>query len=93
MEANSELSWRDVQHIIVETSKPENLSSADWQMNGANRKVSHSFGYGMMDASAMIDLAKEWVSVPPQRKCVIETTHGHYQKPMYFKIKYRLKYS
>ena len=82
MEANSELNWRDIQHIIVQTARPDNLSSSDWQLNGANRRVSHSFGYGMMDANAMIDLAKKWVSVPSQRKCIIETSHSPYQKPM-----------
>ena len=83
LEANPELSWRDIQHIIVETSKPANLSSSDWQLNGANHKVSHSFGYGMMDASAMIDLAKTWTNVPHQRKCVIESSlNGHHQKPV-----------
>ena len=38
MEANSELTWRDIQHIIVETSNPDMLLSVDWQLNGANRK-------------------------------------------------------
>lgn len=73
LEANPELSWRDIQHIIVETSRPANLSSSDWQINGANRRVSHSFGYGMLDAAAMVDLAKTWVNVPNQRKCVVES--------------------
>jgi furin len=83
LEANPELSWRDIQHIIVETAQPENLSSTDWQLNGANRKVSHSFGYGMMDALSMVELAKKWTNVPSQRKCVIESSkNGHHQKPM-----------
>lgn len=83
LEANPELSWRDIQHIIVETSKPDNLSSSDWQLNGASRKVSHSFGYGMMNALAMVQMAKKWINVPNQRKCVIESSpNGHHQKPM-----------
>ena len=83
LEANPNLSWRDIQHLIIETSRPENLSTADWQENGVNRLVSHSFGYGMMDASAMVDLAKKWTNVPAQRKCVIESSeNGHHQKPM-----------
>ncbi|RNA06034.1 Furin-like protease isoforms 1 1-X, partial [Brachionus plicatilis] len=83
LEANPELSWRDIQHIIVETSKPDNLSSSDWQLNGASRKVSHSFGYGMMNALAMVQMAKKWINVPNQRKCVIESSpNGHHQKPI-----------
>ena len=83
LEANPELSWRDIQHIIVETAKPSNLLSTDWHANGVNRKVSHSFGYGMMDALAMIDLSKTWMNVPHQRKCVIESSqNGQHQKPV-----------
>lgn len=33
--------------------------------------VSHSYGYGLLDASAIVELAKTWTSVGPQRKCVI----------------------
>lgn len=33
--------------------------------------VSHSYGYGLLDASAIVDLAKTWTTVQPQRKCVI----------------------
>ena len=31
--------------------------------------VSHSFGYGLMDAGAMVQLAKNWTTVPPQHIC------------------------
>lgn len=33
--------------------------------------VSHSYGYGLLDASAMVALAQNWTSVGPQHKCVI----------------------
>lgn len=33
--------------------------------------VSHSYGYGLLDAGAIVELAKTWTSVGPQRKCVI----------------------
>ncbi len=33
--------------------------------------VSHSYGYGLLDASAIVSLAQTWTSVGPQRKCVI----------------------
>lgn len=34
--------------------------------------VSHSFGYGLMDAGAMVRLARVWKSVPPQQFCEIK---------------------
>lgn len=33
--------------------------------------VSHSFGYGLMDAAAMVKAARSWNSVPPQQLCEI----------------------
>lgn len=34
--------------------------------------VSHSYGYGLLDAGAMVALAQNWTTVAPQRKCIIE---------------------
>jgi len=31
--------------------------------------VSHKFGYGLMDAAAMVSLAEQWTTVPAQRIC------------------------
>ena len=31
LEANPDLTWRDVQHIMVRTSKPANLQAQDWR--------------------------------------------------------------
>ncbi|XP_069758522.1 furin-like isoform X2 [Narcine bancroftii] len=70
LEANKNLTWRDMQHLVVRTSKPAHLSSSDWITNGVGRKVSHSYGYGLLNAGAMVALAKNWTSVGDQRKCV-----------------------
>lgn len=34
--------------------------------------VSHSYGYGLLDAGAMVALAQNWTTVAPQRKCTID---------------------
>lgn len=74
LEANPNLTWRDMQHIVVRTARPQHLIANDWQVNGVGRNVSHSFGYGLMDAYAMVKLAKNWITVPEQRKCEIGAT-------------------
>ncbi|KAH0620147.1 hypothetical protein JD844_014780 [Phrynosoma platyrhinos] len=66
------LTWRDMQHLVVRTSKPAHLNTNDWATNGVGRKVSHSYGYGLLDAGAMVALAKNWTSVGPQRKCIVD---------------------
>ncbi|XP_071381278.1 furin (paired basic amino acid cleaving enzyme) a [Centroberyx affinis] len=71
LEANKNLTWRDMQHLVVRTSHPAHLLTNDWRTNGVGRKVSHSYGYGLLDASAIVTLANKWTSVGPQRKCVL----------------------
>ena len=40
-----------------------NLKAMDWNVNGVGRYFSHSFGYGMMDASGMVKMAQTWNNV------------------------------
>ncbi|RZF35824.1 hypothetical protein LSTR_LSTR006282 [Laodelphax striatellus] len=70
LEANPELTWRDMQFIVVLTSKAAPLEKENgWITNGIKRKVSHKFGYGLMDGEAMVNLAEQWTPVPPQHIC------------------------
>ena len=40
LEANPDLGWRDMQHIIIRTSKRQLLQADDWSINGVGREVS-----------------------------------------------------
>ncbi|XP_052006866.1 furin (paired basic amino acid cleaving enzyme) a [Xyrauchen texanus] len=71
LEANKNLTWRDMQHLVVRTSNPAHLTTNDWKTNGVGRRVSHSYGYGLLDAGAIVALAKNWTNVGPQQKCVL----------------------
>ncbi|XP_069939490.1 furin-like protease 2 isoform X1 [Cherax quadricarinatus] len=70
LEANPDLTWRDMQHLVVMTSRYEPLRQEDgWFINGVGRRVSHKFGYGLMDAGKLVELAEKWTTVPPQHVC------------------------
>nr|XP_036218232.1 furin-like protease 2 [Bactrocera oleae] len=70
LEANPNLTWRDMQYLVVYTSRPSPLEKeSGWILNGVKRKYSHKFGYGLMDAGAMVSLAEQWTTVPPQHIC------------------------
>lgn len=69
LEANANLTWRDVQYLTLMTANPEPLRNAQWITNGVGRKVSLRFGYGLMDAGRMTYLAPLWRSVPEQKTC------------------------
>lgn len=71
LQTNPSLTWRDVQHLVVETSKRHDLQDdfSNWQLNGAGFNVSQVLGFGLMDAEALVNRAKTWVSVPEQISC------------------------
>ncbi|KAF3833148.1 hypothetical protein F7725_026813 [Dissostichus mawsoni] len=63
------LTWRDVQHLLVKTSRPVHLKADDWKTNAAGLRVSHLYGFGLVDAEAMVVEASKWRTVPPQHTC------------------------
>ncbi|KAM4887081.1 proprotein convertase subtilisin/kexin type 4 isoform 1-T1 [Thomomys bottae] len=75
LEANPLLTWRDLQHLVVRASKPSQLQAEDWRVNGVGRQVSHHYGYGLLDAGLLVDLARGWLPTKPQKKCVIRVVH------------------
>jgi len=56
-----DLSWRDVQHIIVNSAVPFKNQS---MKNAAGRYFSEWFGFGKLDAERMIEVGREWEPVP-----------------------------
>jgi proprotein convertase subtilisin/kexin type 2 len=73
LEANPSLTWRDIQHLTVLTSKRNSLFDAKnrfhWTMNGVGLEFNHLFGFGVLDAGAIVTLAKKWRTVPPRYHC------------------------
>ncbi|XP_036399293.1 proprotein convertase subtilisin/kexin type 6 [Megalops cyprinoides] len=82
LEANPLITWRDVQHLLVKTSRPAHLKANDWKTNAAGHRVSHLYGFGLVDAEAMVTEAKKWRSVPPQHTCTrISDRRTRYIRP------------
>ena len=55
-----------MQYLIVYTANPQLTNLTDTQLNGADLAVSHQYGFGVMDAEAMVTRARHWINVPPQ---------------------------
>ena len=66
IEANRNLSWRDVQEIIVLTSKKNDIGDMSWETNGAGHLVSHKYGFGVIDAGAATSMATNWSNLMPE---------------------------
>jgi len=67
LEANPALTWRDVQHVLVNSARRNHQTDTDWVRNGAGRFVNHKYGFGAVDAAAAVALARTWQSVGPER--------------------------
>jgi subtilisin-like proprotein convertase family protein len=63
LEANPSLTWRDVQHILVETAVQNDPPDTDWLTNGAGHLINHKYGFGRLDAQAAVNAASTWTNV------------------------------
>jgi|GEM_PF-3545445 len=63
LEANPNLGWRDVQHILVKTAVKNDPTDADWTTNGAGYPINHKYGFGLVDAQAAVNHALTWTNV------------------------------
>ena len=69
LEVNPHLTWRDVQHLVVLSSKSSGLVGS-WSKNGIGYSVSPEFGFGVLDAYTLVNRARKWITVGEQHSCV-----------------------
>ncbi|XP_041107116.1 PC3-like endoprotease variant B [Polyodon spathula] len=69
LEANPELTWRDVQHLIAKTAKIPNPMEPGWWINGGGYHIHDRYGFGLLDAGLLVQQAVGWKTVRPQRIC------------------------
>ncbi|OGM49054.1 hypothetical protein ABOM_002349 [Aspergillus bombycis] len=90
-----DLTWRDVQHLMVETAVPVHESDGTWQVGaGAGDKMfSHDWGYGKVDAYALVQKAYNWTLVKPQawfhspwQQVDVDIPEGHEGLASYYSI-------
>ncbi|XP_069360440.1 neuroendocrine convertase 1-like [Maniola hyperantus] len=75
LHANPNLTWRDVQHLIVWTSEYTPLSeNPGWQINGAGLRFDIRFGFGLLNAGALVTNALNWTTVPAKQICRINAS-------------------
>jgi subtilisin-like proprotein convertase family protein/subtilisin family serine protease len=72
LEANENLTWRDVQHILVNSARKNDDTDTSWVINGAGHDVSEKYGFGVIDAGAAVDMALTWTTVGTE----IASTYG-----------------
>lgn len=64
LEANPNLTWRDVKAILARSSRRTDPNDPSWTRNAAGLWHSNKYGFGAIDAKASVDLARTWVNLP-----------------------------
>ena len=75
LSANTNLGYRDVQQILLQSSRHFDLSDPDMITNGAGFRVSHNVGFGIPDAGFAVALAKQWTNRPPLTNLTFTATN------------------
>lgn len=67
LQANPDLTWRDVQAILMTTARKVDAKNGGWTTNAAGHDVSHTYGFGRVDAAAAVAAAADWQSLPAEQ--------------------------
>ncbi|KAL3930965.1 MAG: hypothetical protein SGARI_004327, partial [Bacillariaceae sp.] len=67
LEANPDLTWRDVQAILVTTAlRVDDDTDPSAAVNGAGLWHSNQYGFGIVDAAAAVEAAEGWNNLTPE---------------------------
>ena len=74
-QANRNLGWRDVKVILADSARKTDPQNKGWEQSGMKYRsfderyhFNHQYGFGLVDAKAAVDLAEEWVNLPPREE-------------------------
>ena len=87
---NSDLTWRDLKLILAGSARKNDIENSGWE-DGASKygmapdtefyHFNHEYGFGVVDAAAAVDLAKEWSIVPPLQSSTVESDELNLEIP------------
>ncbi|PCH37898.1 hypothetical protein WOLCODRAFT_135908 [Wolfiporia cocos MD-104 SS10] len=66
LQVRPDLTWRDIQHLCVQTARKVNPEDSDWEATASGNTFSYKYGYGAVDGYAFIKAAQTWELVNPQ---------------------------
>ncbi|OAD61081.1 Neuroendocrine convertase 1 [Eufriesea mexicana] len=73
LQVNKDLTWRDVQHLVVWTSEYSPLrENPGWFKNSAGFWFNSRFGFGLMNAYALVSASSNWTTVPDKTICKVD---------------------
>ncbi|HFU77625.1 MAG TPA: hypothetical protein ENK68_03885 [Epsilonproteobacteria bacterium] len=67
LEANPNLTYRDVSYILARTARINDPSDSSWHQNGAGYMISEKYGFGMLDANQSVNMAETFTGLQKQK--------------------------
>jgi proprotein convertase subtilisin/kexin type 2 len=67
LQANPNLTRRDVRLLLARTARKNDPADADWAVNGAGMSINHKYGFGAIDAAAAVVAAGSWTLLPAEK--------------------------
>ncbi|KAI7849032.1 peptidase S8/S53 domain-containing protein [Circinella umbellata] len=75
-----ELTWRDLQHLCVQTAIPISTDDEDWKELPSGRLYNHKYGYGKLDAHTIVEAAKTFELVNKQTRLELPVVDPEHEK-------------
>jgi kexin len=66
LEANPNLTWRDLQYILMKSAEQNDPTDPDWTTNGAGCHINHKYGFGRIDTERAVNTALFVDSAPSE---------------------------
>ena len=73
LQANPNLTWRDVKEIYIATATRNNPGDQDWSRNGAGFWFNHKYGAGLINTSSAVRMARTYRNNLPTMTSVSST--------------------
>jgi len=65
LQSRPDLTWRDVQNVLIRSALPVDEFDGSWQRNGAGLSFSHRYGFGRANAPAILKYASNYTLLDP----------------------------
>ncbi len=67
LDANPNLTWRDVQHVLINSARKCDPNNSMWLVNGAGHDVNYNYGFGAVEINDATQLAQTWTNVSAEQ--------------------------
>ena len=58
-----------MQYLVIYASNSTLPKDGEFHTNGAGLRVSHKYGFGILDAAAIVNRGRWWITAPPRDNC------------------------